>query len=169
MPYQFKNPIWVNGPIDNKDFFTVFTKRFSELISQTKAGDDITVFINSPGGDTHTSLGIYDLLKKSDRNIIGVVSGIAYSGASLILQGCEKRLMTANSRVMLHKSTVQVTGSVINAQAALDTFKSLDDKYYEIYAERSGDKIEHIADMANQDKYFDANKAFEAKLIDEIL
>ena len=169
MPYQFKNPIWVNGLIDNKDFFATFTKRFSELISQTKSGEDITVFINSPGGDTHTSLGLYDLLKKSDRNIIGIVSGIAYSGASLILQGCKKRLMTTNSRIMLHKSTVQVSGSVINAQAALDTFKALDDKYYEIYAERAGDKIEHIADMANKDKYFDASGALTAKLIDEII
>ena len=169
MLYQFKNPIWINSSIDNKDFFATFTKRFSELMSQTKTGDDITVFINSPGGDTHTSLGIYDLLKKSDRNIVGVVSGIAYSGASLILQGCKKRLMTANSRIMLHKSVVRVEGFVINAQAALDTFKALDDKYYEIYAERAGDKIEHIADMANKDKYFDANGALEAKLIDEVV
>jgi len=138
-------------------------------MSQTKSGEEITVFINSPGGDTHTALGIYDLLNKSDRIIIGVVSGIAHSGASLILQGCKKRIMTTNSRLMLHKSTVQVAGSVENTQAALDTFRALDEKYYEIYAARAGDKADHIAEMANKDKYFDTSAALAAKLIDEIL
>ncbi len=169
MANQFKNPIWVNGGIDNKEFFLSFTKRFSELMSQTKAGDEITVFINSPGGDTHTSLGIYDLLNKSDRNIIGVVAGIAYSGASLILQGCRKRLITTNSRLMLHKSMVQAGGSVENAQAALDTFKALDQKYYEIYAARAGEKVSDIAEMAHRDKYFNASEALAAKLVDEVI
>jgi len=169
MSQEFKNPIWVNGPIDNKDFFVSFTRRFSELMSQTKPGEQFTGFINSPGGDTHTALGIYDLLVTSDRNIVGVVSGIAHSGASLILQGCKERLMTANSRLMLHKSTVQVGGFVENAQAALDTFRKLDEKYYEIYAARSGGKADHIAEMAHRDKYFDAQTARGANLIDAII
>jgi len=50
MAIDFKNPIWIAGQINNKDFYINFTKRFSELMSQTKEGDQITVFINSVGG-----------------------------------------------------------------------------------------------------------------------
>jgi hypothetical protein len=42
MKIEFKNPIWVAGQIDNKDFYTIFTKHFSELMTQTKEGEDIT-------------------------------------------------------------------------------------------------------------------------------
>lgn len=169
MKIEFKNPIWIAGPIDNKDFYMNFTRRFSELMSITKEGEDITVFINSGGGETHTALGIFDLLSHCNRNVIGVVSGIAYSGASLILQGCKKRLMTQNSTLMLHKSMVQVGGSVDNAQEALKTLKGLDQKYYEIYASKSGEKIDKIAEMAHRDKYFTPKEALDAGLIDEII
>ena len=100
--FDFKNPIWVAGQIDNKDFFVNFTRRFSELMAETKEGDKITVFINSPGGESHTALGIFDLLKLCSRNLVGVVSGIAFSGASLILQACQKRIMTQNSNIISH-------------------------------------------------------------------
>lgn len=170
MPQKtFKNPIWVAGIIDNKDFFVTFTKRYSELMSKTKPEEVITVFINSPGGETNTALGIYDLLEKCNRNTVGIVSGIAHSGASLILQACRKRLMTPNSHLMLHKSTVQVKNSVENAQSALDTFRKLDERFYSIYASRAGRQVSKIAEMAHKDKYFDAQAALEANLIDEIL
>lgn len=169
MVTNFKNPIWIAGEINNKDFYINFTRRFSEIISQTKEEDEITVFINSPGGETNTALGIFDLLSNCKHNVIGVVTGIAYSGASLILQACQKRIMTKNSTLMLHKSTVKVGGYVNNAQEALNIFKNLDQKYYEIYAQKSGEKIEKIADMAHKDKYFNAKEAVDAGLADEII
>lgn len=165
----WKNPIWIAGQIDNNDFYVKFTARFSEIMSQTKEGDEVTVFINSPGGESHTALGIYDLLSQCRRNTIGIVSGIAHSGASLILQACVKRTMTRSSNLMLHKSTVQVGGSVGNAQAALDQLRKVDEKYYEIYAKRCGEKVEKIAEMANKDTYFDPDTARAAGLIDEII
>lgn len=166
---NYQNPIWISGPIDNKEFYTAFTKRFSELMSTTKEGDQITVFINSPGGESYTALGIHDLLSTSKRNVVGVVAGTAQSGASLILQGCSKRLMTESSKLMLHKSTIQVAGYVQNAQEALNSLKQLDDKYYEIYSKRTGEKVTEIADMAHKDKYFNAEEALKAGLIDEII
>ncbi|MGA2666476.1 MAG: Clp protease ClpP [Patescibacteria group bacterium] len=166
---EYKNSIWVAGPIDNKEFYVNFTARFSAVMNSTKENDEVTVFINSPGGDTHTALGLYDLLKNCKRKTVGVVSGIAFSGASLILQACEKRLMTTNSQMMLHKSSVQVAGYVDNAQEALNTFRKLDEKFFEIYATRSGEKVKQIEAAALGDKYFSAGEALEAGLIDEII
>jgi ATP-dependent Clp protease protease subunit len=169
MEQKYLNPIWIAGPIDNQIFFVNFTGRFADLINATNEGDVITVFINSPGGDTQTALGIYDLIAKSNRKTLGVVSGVAQSGASLILQACTERLITENSTLMLHRSTVQLGGSVVNAEETLKTFKSYDDQYYKIYAVRSGDKVQNISDMAHKDKYFTATQALEAGLVDRII
>lgn len=166
---NYRNPIVISGLIDNKDFYAVFVKRFSEVISTTKEGDEITVFINSPGGESYTALGIYDLLITSKRTVVGIVSGTAQSGASLILQACNKRIMTKNSNLMLHKSSIQIAGSVQNAEEALKSLKQIDDKYYEIYAKRTGEKISYISEMAHKDKYFNSDEALQACLIDEIL
>ena len=162
------NPIWISGQIDG-NLFVNFTGRFSEIMNGTKSGDQITVFINSLGGETQTALGIFDLLNTSDRHVVGIVAGTAQSGASMILQGCSERLMTENSTLMLHKSTVQLGGSVLNVEETLKTFKSYDEQYYKIYASRSGDKVKNISDMAHMDKYFTAAQALESGLIDKII
>jgi len=139
---DFPNPIWVSGKISRDTFFRDFTLRFSSLLQATKPGDQITLFINSGGGETHTALGIYDLLISSVRSVVGVVAGAAQSGASLILQACSWRIMSQHSTLLLHKSKVTVSGSVENAQEALNVFARLDEKIYKIYAERSGKKLE---------------------------
>lgn len=169
MDLGFKNPIWVCDKIDKEQFYIRFTGRFSELMSKTKVGDEVTVFINSPGGDTHTTLGVFDLLRGCRRETIGVVSGIANSGASLILQACKKRFMTENSSLMLHKSAIRVGGSVENAQEMLNNFRRLDEKFYEVYAERMGENVSEIANIAQRDKHFSAQEAVEAGLADEVI
>lgn len=58
MDLNFKNLIWISGAIDNKEFYTAFTRRFSEIMSSTSGNDQITVFINSPGGESYTALGM---------------------------------------------------------------------------------------------------------------
>lgn len=169
MKLEFKNPLWVAGAIDNQNFYINFTKRLSEVIANTKEADEITILINSPGGESNTALGIFDLLNSCNRKSIGVVSGIAHSGASLILQACKIRMMTRNSNLMLHKSTVQVGGAVDNAQEALNALRKVDEKYYEIYADKSGENFSKISEMAHKDKYFNAQEALDAGLIDEIV
>ena len=65
---MYKNPMWVSGDLKAGEFFEAVTRRFSDLMSSTKMGDAITVFINSKGGDTYTALGLYDLLSSELRN-----------------------------------------------------------------------------------------------------
>lgn len=166
---NFENPIWVASKIDPNDFFRDFTLRFSQLMQETKESDVMTVFINSSGGDTHTALGVYDLIRNCKRQTVGVVVGAALSGASLILQACQKRIMTPNSTLMLHRSRISFNGSVDDCQAAVDTFRELDERFYEIYAEKTGVEAEKIETTARGDRYFTARQAIEFGLIDSIL
>lgn len=166
---SFANPIWINAKMDPGEFFMTFTRRFSELMSSTKARETITVYINSQGGDTHTSLAVYDLLKSCNRTTVGIVSGTAQSAASVVLQACKTRLMTPNSSMMLHKTRVRLDDSIENCQSALRMFKQMEETFFHIYAERSGQEESDIAKMAHIDKFFDAQEALQYGLIDAVL
>ena len=168
---MYENPMWVSGHIEPGKFFEEVTRRFSELMRATKKSDIITVLINSDGGDTHTTLGIYDLLRTSGRQTTGIVTGRAESGASLVLQACGRRIVTRHSTLMLHHSNVRFPAytAIENVQRGLDVFKRLDQRLYEIYAERTRKSVDAIAEMARSDTYFDAEQAVSFGLADEVL
>ena len=134
----FQNPIWVTGDIKPGEFYIQFTRRFSELVQQLHSDDVITVFINSRGGDMHTAIGVYDLLQTCRQRLTGIVAGRAESGASLALQACDRRLVTQNSILMLHKSHIEISGSLTDGQSMIDSFRELEARFYEIYRLRSG-------------------------------
>ena len=165
----FPNPISITGPIENGNFFKNFMKELSILVESTGENDDITVCINSHGGDTHIALGIYDLLRACPRKTVGIVVGTAQSSASLILQGCTKRYMTAHSTLMLHRSRINVCGSVENVQASVEVFRRQDEQFYAIYAEKTKKNVILIRGMAHRDLHLTANEAVEAGLADEVL
>jgi ATP-dependent Clp protease protease subunit len=166
---DYINPLTISGNIRKGDFYDDFMRRFAQLMNQTEIDDDVTLFIDSGGGDTRVSLGIYDLIRACGRNVTGIVTGTAQSGASLIFQACNKRIMAEHSTLMLHSSEVSVSGSVENAQRLLDDMRRLDKVYYRIYAERTKDNVEKIANMAHRDVHFSAEGAVEIGLADEIL
>lgn len=166
---HFPNPIWVVGKLETQ-LYIQFTRRMSEIIESSKEDDGVTVFINSSGGDTQVAMGLYDLLKSWPQRKVGIVAGRAESGASLILQACERRLITVNSTVMLHASSISIGNtSIENAQAAVNKFRAYDDKFFEIYAERAGASIDRIEDMAHRDVHFTAQGALTAGLVDEVI
>jgi ATP-dependent protease ClpP protease subunit len=161
--------ICIASDINDGGFYERFIRNFTEMMSVTKEGDRVTMFFNSRGGCTRTSLGIHDLLQGCGRNTVGIVAGIAHSGASLILQACKTRLMTVNSSLMLHGSTVGWRGAIEDAQAALDQFRSDDKRFLEIYSLRSGLPEPELTSMTRQDKYLGSREALAAHLIDDIL
>ena len=162
---DFKNPIWITSNIDAKVFFVNFTRRFSEIMQNSRQGDEMTVFIDSNGGDTETALGIYDLLKGCERFVVGLVSGRAESAAAIILQACSQRVMTKHSGLMIHKISITFNElSVVQAETGVHKYRRIDDRCFAIYRERTGRPMDPLFD----EKYFTAEEALEAGLIDEI-
>lgn len=168
MECSFENRVVLSGNI-TPESLEKFMSRFSEVIWNTDHGDEITLVIDSPGGDTHTSLGIYDLIADSDRNVTGLVVGRAQSGATLILQACSRRLMTRHSHIMLHRSKIDLHGmNIEDAFAAIQTYKEMDEIFYRVFAERSNRSIDEIRELSKRDMYFYVEEALEAGLVDGI-
>ena len=72
-------------------------------ISSAYGSPQLLLRMNSGGGCLHSSLFIYDLLRSYHGGVIGVIIGTAMSGGNLIIQGCNQRLTTRNSLLLVHE------------------------------------------------------------------
>ena len=71
-------------------------------ILDTQSDKDITILIDSPGGDVQKGFAIFDTIKNCNSPITGIVVGEASSAASFILQACDHKMAMSNSSIMLH-------------------------------------------------------------------
>lgn len=74
----------------------------SNLCMLDRTTGNITVIINTPGGECGAGLGIYDAIKGCSNHVRGIVYNQASSMGSIILQACDERLLTPHSYVMIH-------------------------------------------------------------------
>ena len=98
-----------------------------------KDEDEITILINSEGGDLTSAFAIYDTIKLSPIHIKGIVVGNASSAASMILQACDTRLITPNSYLMLHLGEEYTGGSVSTKRAWDKKYEEDGDMMVDIY------------------------------------
>lgn len=169
MELNLKHCFCLGGKINNEAFFSDFVERFSKVMESTEPGDEIVLMINSSGGDTHTAIGVYDLIADSDRRFVGVVVGRAESAAALILQACDLRLITRNSRFTIHRTRIGIGNVTIDeAESALNSYQEMDDIMYRIMEQRTKNSIEEIQEWQEKAGYFNGEEALRHNFVDGI-
>jgi ATP-dependent Clp protease, protease subunit len=132
---------------------------------------DISLYINSPGGQIYAGLAIYDTMQFIKPDVTTICFGMAMSMGSLLLTGgtTGKRLALPNSRILIHQPSGGYQGQSadieIHAQEILDLRHRMD----EIYADHTGQSIEKVHDDMDRDRYFKPNEAVEYGLIDRVI
>ncbi|HMR37898.1 MAG TPA: Clp protease ClpP, partial [Paracoccus sp. (in: a-proteobacteria)] len=106
---------------------------------------DVTVQINSPGGDMFEGIAIYNLLRAHPAEVSIEVLGIAASAASIIAMAGDNIRMAPSSFLMLHNAWGVVIGNRHDMTEAATLFESFDDALADIYAARSGMARSEIA------------------------
>jgi ATP-dependent Clp protease protease subunit len=92
----------------------------SALMSMNGYDDEsVNLIINSGGGNLDDGVGIYDCLKSMPYHINGIVLGQASSAAVLLLQGCDRRFIGANSIIMVHAGGVGIDSRHPNETAVM--------------------------------------------------
>ena len=140
-------------------------------LQNQKPGQDINLYINSPGGVVDDTLAIYDTMRFISSKVATYCVGRAYSGAALLLAAGEagKRYILPHAKVMIHQPYGGVTGQaadiVIQADQIIRDKKSLS----EILAKHTGQDYEQIRKDSERDKYFTATDAKKYGLVDDIL
>jgi ATP-dependent Clp protease protease subunit len=132
---------------------------------------DISLYINSPGGQIYAGLAIYDTMQFIKPDVTTICFGMAMSMGSLLLTGGTqgKRLALPNSRILIHQPSGGYQGQSadieIHAQEILDLRRRMD----EIYAGHTGQSVEKVHDDMDRDRYFKPDEAVEYGLIDRVI
>jgi ATP-dependent Clp protease, protease subunit len=130
---------------------------------------DVTIFINSPGGDCVAASQIYTMLMEYKGNITVKIDGMAASAASVIAMAGTQVLMSPTSLMMIHNPLTLAIGDSDEMRKAiemLDEFKESIVNAYEIKTGQSRAKISHMMDA---ETWMNANKAIELGFADGVL
>lgn len=133
--------------------------------------EDISIYINSPGGSVYDGLSIYDTMQIVQPQVKTVNMGLAASMASIILCGGAKgkRYSLRHARVMIHQPWGGTEGQTSDIEITTREFQKLKKELYEIISIHSGMSIDKITRDADRDYWMDSQSAKKYGLIDHIL
>lgn len=149
---------WIDDEITPKQFK-------SELISQT---GDITVFINSPGGDVFAAAQIYNMLIEYRGNVTIKIDGIAASAASVIAMAGTKVFVSPVSQIMIHNPMTAAFGDTQDMQKAIAMLSEVKESIINAYEIKTGLSRSKISRMMDEESWMNAQKAVELGFADEI-
>ena len=134
--------------------------------------NDITLYINSPGGDVVSGLAVYDYISIMKKNVNTVCTGTAASmGAILFLAG-KKRSMLPHTRLMIHDPSFgggSFAGKKSHEiQRNLDKLNESRETLAKIIAEKTGRSLDEIYAVTADDTYYNAEEAISFGLANDI-
>ncbi|WP_338510826.1 head maturation protease, ClpP-related [Erwinia aphidicola] len=132
-------------------------------------GADVTVNINSPGGDMFEGLAIYNLLREYKGKVTVKVLGLAASAASIIAMAGDEVQIGRGAFLMIHNCWVYAMGNRHDlAQIAAD-MEPFDKAMGDIYSARSGLSLEDVSAMMDGETYIGGSDAIEKGFADRLL
>lgn len=178
--YRIGNHIYLFDEIDDRSQIFIQTEMaaaYKELMTAnveslshgSEINDTIFIHINSCGGLVSSSLAIYDYIKSFPIPVVGVVEGIAASGASIILCACAIRQATKHSHVLIHELR---SGNYGKYSELVDDFinnKTFMSELEDIYTKETLIPKEDLKDILSHDTFWDAETCKKLQIIDFIV
>lgn len=160
--------ILLNGEIND----TLSNSIIAELLYlDSVSNDDISLYINSPGGSITSGLAIYDTMNLINSDVSTICVGMAASmGAFLLSSGTKgKRYALPNAEVMIHQPLGGAEGQATEIKIAAERILKSRDKLNKILSKNTGKDISIIEHDTERDNFMDSKEAFEYGLIDKII
>ena len=160
--------LFLEGVIAQESWFDdeVTPKQFREQLDSHPG--NITVRINSPGGDAFAGVQIYNMLKDRKDTVTMLVDGLAASAASVVAMAGDKIVMNTGSMMMIHKASTMAWGNEEEMQEVIEMLKKVDDNLISIYIARTGKSEAEVKELlAGQGTWMTAEEAVELGFADE--
>ena len=160
--------IILNGEITDNSANTIVAQF---LYLDSLNNDDISLYINSPGGSITAGMAIYDTMNFIKSDVSTICVGMAASMAAFLL-ACGKsgkRYTLPNSEVMIHQPLGGVQGQATEIKIAAERILKLKRKLNRILSEVTGKDIETINNDTERDYFMDSKEALDYGLVDKIL
>lgn len=143
------------------------------LFLESQGNEDITMFINSPGGVVTAGMAIYDTMQFIKPDVATVVMGQACSMGSLLATAGApgKRKMLPNARHMIHQPSGGAGGQATDMEIQVEEILKMKKNLTQIYVDHNskGKTFEQFRHDMERDKFMSAQEALEYGLIDEII
>ena len=164
-----ENSISVLGEI-GESFFSegVTAKRIAGALRNI-GPKDVTVNINSPGGDVFEGLAIYNLLREHKAKVTVKVLGIAASVASIIAMAGDEVQVPMAGFIMIHNTSVIAMGDRHDLREFADVMDGFDAVFADVYAARSGMEAKAIGKLMDKETWFSGKEAVEKGFADSLL
>ena len=139
-------------------------------LEDQKRGQEINLYINSPGGAVDDTLALYDTMRFISSKVATYCIGRAYSGGAVLLCAgtAGRRFILPHAKVMIHQPYGGVTGQTTDVQIQAEQIIKAKQTLNEIIAEHSGRSVDEVAKDGERDKFFSAQEAKEYGLVDKV-
>ncbi len=165
-----ENIIFLGTPIDDTVANLVCAQML--FLESENPDKDISIYINSPGGDINALMAIYDTMQYVRPEITTICLGQAASAAAVLLAAGTpgKRLALPNSRILIHQPYAQSGyAQVSDLEIAANEILRLKDTLEEVLAQHTGQPKDRIAKDTDRDYVMTAHEAKEYGVVDEVI
>lgn len=159
----------LEGPIDEESFWgdEITPQMFRDELN---AGEgDVTVWINSPGGNVFAAAEIYTMLKDYKGSITVKIDAIAASAASVVAMAGDTVQMSPVAMLIIHDPSTVAMGNTKDMEKAIEVLNEVKESIINAYASKSGLSHARIANLMSNETWMNAKKAVELGFADEIL
>ena len=159
----------LEGPIDSENFWgdEVTPQMFREDLEAEDG--DVTVWINSPGGNVFAAAEIYTMLKDYAGKVTVKIASLAASAASVVAMAGDTVQMSPTALLMLHDPSTVAMGNARDMEKAIAALNEVKESIVNAYAAKSGLRRGRIADLMSEETWLNAKKAVELGFADEVL
>ena len=159
----------LEGPIDEESFWgdEVTPKAFREDLESDSG--DITVWINSPGGNVFAGAQIYTMLRDYPGKVTVKIDAVAASAASVVAMAGDTVLMSPVAMLFVHDPSTIAMGNARDMERAIATLNEVKESIINAYAFKTGLTHNRIAKLMENETWMNAKKAVELGFADEIL
>ena len=161
--------LFLNGTIAEESWFDddVTPQLFKDELNS--GSGDITVWINSPGGDCVAAAQIYNMLMDYKGNVTVKIDGIAASAASVIAMAGSKVLVSPVSMLMIHNPATIAFGDTAEMEKTIDMLNQVKESIINAYEIKTGMSRAKISHLMDAETWMDAHKAIELGFADEMM
>ena len=159
----------LEGPIDSESFWgdEITPKAFRDDLYAEEG--DITLWVNSPGGNVFAAAEIYTMLRDYPGNVTVRIASIAASAASVVAMAGNLVQISPTGMLMVHDPSTIAMGNARDMEKAITTLNEVKESIINAYAFKTGLSRNRISKLMSDETWLNAKKAVELGFADEIL
>lgn len=159
----------LEGPIDSDSFWgdEITLQMFRDELYAEEG--DITLWINSPGGNVFAAAEIYTMIRDYPGSVTVRIASIAASAASVVAMAGNLVQMSPTALLMIHDPSTIAMGNAKDMEKAITTLNEVKESIINAYAAKTGLSRNRISKLMSDETWLNAKKAVELGFADEIL